>query len=228
MGRISSYVEDTIVNGEELLLVTDTDGTTKNMEVDTLEAYLRANLNTNPFVANLTGNVTGNVTGDVTGDLTGNVNGANVNTLIATNISAIATNTAKTGITTGQANAIVANTAKTGITSGESTKLGHISVSQAVNLDTMESDIGTKVSKTGNETIAGAKTFSSTIQGSISGSSVSGGEIESTYSLALPTQTQVPSGSSSTGKVGEILFDQDYVYICIQANTWKRSALSSF
>jgi hypothetical protein len=47
---------------------------------------------------------------------------------------------------------VTANTLKTGITSGESTKLGHISVSQAVNLDTMESNIATNNAKNTNVT----------------------------------------------------------------------------
>lgn len=44
---------------------------------------------------------------------------------------------------------IQANVAKTGISSSQTTKLGHISVSQAVDLDTMESNIATNNSKTG-------------------------------------------------------------------------------
>ena len=44
---------------------------------------------------------------------------------------------------------IQANTAKDGISSAQSTKLGHISVSQAVDLDTMESNIATNNAKTG-------------------------------------------------------------------------------
>jgi len=62
MGRISSYAEDTALDGNELILVTDSDAgsTTKNMKVGVLESYLRANLTVSPIVANLTGNVTGN------------------------------------------------------------------------------------------------------------------------------------------------------------------------
>ena len=80
--------------------------------------------------------------------------------------SAVAANTAKTGITTSQANAITANTAKVGITtdqanaitantaknsypSGDATKVGHLTVTQAVDLDTMESDIATNNAKVG-------------------------------------------------------------------------------
>jgi hypothetical protein len=47
---------------------------------------------------------------------------------------------------------VEANTLKSGITTGESTKLGHISVTQAVDLDTMESDIATNNTKNTNVT----------------------------------------------------------------------------
>ena len=58
-------------------------------------------------------------------------------------ITAVALNTAKTGITTDQANAIIANTAKVTFDSTASTKVTYISVTQAVNLDTMESKLAT-------------------------------------------------------------------------------------
>jgi len=63
--------------------------------------------------------------------------------------SAVALNTAKVGITAGQASAITANTAKNSYPSGDSTKVGHITVTQAVNLDTMESNIATNNAKVG-------------------------------------------------------------------------------
>lgn len=61
----------------------------------------------------------------------------------------ITTNNAKVGITTDQANAIVANTAKNSYPSADSTKVGHISVTQAVDLDTLESDVSTNNAKVG-------------------------------------------------------------------------------
>lgn len=80
--------------------------------------------------------------------------------------SAIVANTSKVGITTQQASDITANNAKVGITtqqaadivtnnsknsypSGDSTKVGFISVTQAVDLDTIESDVATNNAKTG-------------------------------------------------------------------------------
>ncbi len=61
--------------------------------------------------------------------------------------SAVAANTAKVGITTAQADAITANTAKNSYPSADATKVGHISVTQAVDLDTMESNIATNNAK---------------------------------------------------------------------------------
>jgi len=80
--------------------------------------------------------------------------------------NAIVANTSKVGITTQQASDITANNSKVGITtqqaadivtnnsknsypSGDSTKVGFISVTQAVDLDTIESDVATNNAKTG-------------------------------------------------------------------------------
>ena len=37
-----------------------------------------------------------------------------------------------------------------------------------------------------------------------------------------------PASATSTGTIGEITYDENYVYVCIATNTWKRSALSSW
>ena len=37
-----------------------------------------------------------------------------------------------------------------------------------------------------------------------------------------------PSSSSSFGKKGQIRYDSNYIYICVDDNTWKRVALTSF
>lgn len=71
--------------------------------------------------------------------------------------SAVAANTAKTGITTDQANAITANTAKNSYPSGDATKVGHISVTQAVDLDTMESNIATNNAKISFDSTSSSK-----------------------------------------------------------------------
>ena len=38
----------------------------------------------------------------------------------------------------------------------------------------------------------------------------------------------VPQTSSSSGNVGDIAYDSNYIYICVSANTWKRANLSSW
>jgi hypothetical protein len=63
--------------------------------------------------------------------------------------SDITTNNAKVGITTDQADAITANTAKNSYPSADSTKVGFISITQAVDLDTIESDVTTNNAKVG-------------------------------------------------------------------------------
>ena len=63
--------------------------------------------------------------------------------------SNIATNNAKTGITSSQATAIQNNSAKNTYPSADATKVGFITVTQDVDLDTMESNIATNNAKTG-------------------------------------------------------------------------------
>jgi hypothetical protein len=79
----------------------------------------------------------------------------------------IQANVSKTGITSGQASAITANTSKNSYPSGDSTKVGHISVTQAVNLDTMESSIATNTGKTGTTAVERTKLGRITISGNI-------------------------------------------------------------
>lgn len=63
--------------------------------------------------------------------------------------SDITANNAKVGITTQQAADIVTNNAKNSYPSTDSTKVGFISITQAVDLDTIESDVATNNAKTG-------------------------------------------------------------------------------
>ena len=58
---------------------------------------------------------------------------------------------------------VAANTAKNSYPSADATKVGFISVTQAVNLDTMESDIATNNAKVSNATHTGEVTGSTTL-----------------------------------------------------------------
>ncbi len=48
-----------------------------------------------------------------------------------------------------------------------------------------------------------------------------------TDSFRLGTQ-RTPSSTSETGRFGDIVYDSDYIYICTDTDTWKRTALSIF
>jgi parallel beta-helix repeat protein len=42
------------------------------------------------------------------------------------------------------------------------------------------------------------------------------------------TQSQPPASANAEGEVGTIAWDSNYIYICVAANTWKRSATASW
>ena len=46
--------------------------------------------------------------------------------------------------------------------------------------------------------------------------------------IDYPTIVVAPATTNSLGETGQIAYDNDYVYICIATNTWKRSELSSW
>nr|BAR36754.1 hypothetical protein [uncultured Mediterranean phage uvMED] len=91
-------------------------------------------------------------TSNITTNLSVTQNGTSltVNSSDGTNASLPVADTNNWGVLSDELfDEIQANTAKDGISSAQSTKLGHISVSQAVDLDTMESNISTNNAKTG-------------------------------------------------------------------------------
>jgi hypothetical protein len=40
--------------------------------------------------------------------------------------------------------------------------------------------------------------------------------------------TYVPTLANSTGTAGQIVWDSDYIYICVSTNTWKRSNVAAW
>jgi len=135
--------------------------------------------------------------------------------------TAIATNTAKVGITAGQASdiitnnakisytdaaAVAANTAKISFDSTASTKVGHITVTQAVNLDTIESDTATNNAKVTNATHTGDATGSTSLTVvRINGTSLAGlatGLLKNTTTTGVPTiavNSDLPAMSATVG-----------------------------
>ena len=45
---------------------------------------------------------------------------------------------------------------------------------------------------------------------------------------ALLIDSSTPASSTANGNAGRITWDQDYIYVCVATNTWKRAALSSW
>jgi len=39
---------------------------------------------------------------------------------------------------------------------------------------------------------------------------------------------QAPASASATGLKNQIAYDDDYIYVCIATDTWKRAALSTW
>ena len=93
----------------------------------------------------LAGNTT-TITAQQASDISTNNNKVGITTAQA---DAITANSAKVGITTQQASDIVTNNAKISYPSADSTKVGFISVTQAVDLDTLESNVATNNAKVG-------------------------------------------------------------------------------
>jgi len=44
----------------------------------------------------------------------------------------------------------------------------------------------------------------------------------------LQLTTKTPASAGATGTTGTIAWDADYIYICTAANTWKRTAISTW
>ena len=42
------------------------------------------------------------------------------------------------------------------------------------------------------------------------------------------TNNTPPDSTTATGTLGQIIYDEDYIYICIQSNQWKRVAISTW
>jgi len=47
-------------------------------------------------------------------------------------------------------------------------------------------------------------------------------------SLSVSALNAVPPAANATGRLGEIRFTTDYIYVCIATNVWKRAPLSTW
>jgi len=50
-------------------------------------------------------------------------------------------------------------------------------------------------------------------------------KIEGGLTIADPS---IPASSSASGTKGDIAYDDDYIYVCISTDTWKRSPLTTW
>jgi hypothetical protein len=127
--------------------------------------------------------------------VTQSVNLDTMETAIGTNTTNISSNASSIGTNT---SAIALNTAKNSYPSGDATKMGHLTVTQAVNLDTMESAIGTNTTDIGSNTSAIAlNTAKSTYP---SGDATKVGHLTVTQAVNLDTmETAIGANSTNIG-----------------------------
>ena len=131
----------TSVNTKTGAVILDTDDID---EGDTNLYYTEARVSANTSVAANTAKV--GITTEQANAIVANTAKVGITTQQASDIT---TNNSKVGITTDQANAIIANTAKNSYPTADATKVGFISVTQAVDLDTLESNVATNNAKVG-------------------------------------------------------------------------------
>lgn len=54
------------------------------------------------------------------------------------------------------------------------------------------------------------------------------GYVNSVTSANITVSSNAPVSNSSTGTTGQIRYDNNYIYICIATNTWKRANISTW
>lgn len=139
----------------ELLQLGTTSTTALAGDTTTISAQQAADISTNNAKVGITTGQADAIVANTakTGITTEQANAITANTskvgITTQQASDITTNNSKVGITTQQAADIVTNNSKNSYPSGDSTKVGFISITQAVDLDTIESDVATNNAKTG-------------------------------------------------------------------------------
>jgi len=53
-------------------------------------------------------------------------------------------------------------------------------------------------------------------------------DVNSVFNDLRKYMVEPPAAASSAGLPGQIAYDSDFFYVCIDANTWKRTALSTW
>jgi hypothetical protein len=149
--------------------------------------------------------------------------------------SDIATNNAKVGITAQQASDITTNNAKISFDTTASTKVSNISVTQSVDLDTMESDIATNNAKVTSISDIQTRTASfSTSTGNQYNKCNSATAINATLNSGIPIGSTLAFSQANVGEVtfaagdgvtleptGKKLVEGSATAICIDTDTYR-------
>lgn len=53
-------------------------------------------------------------------------------------------------------------------------------------------------------------------------------QTDKTIDYDWPIANGTPSSASDTGEAGKMLWDADYLYVCVATNTWKRVAIATW
>jgi hypothetical protein len=53
-------------------------------------------------------------------------------------------------------------------------------------------------------------------------------DISSLSYAMIQWDSSVPTGVNSAGSAGDIVYDSNYMYVCVSANTWKRMVLGEW
>lgn len=141
-------------------------------------------------------------------------------------------NTINDGVTTGSKNIILnpLSTGVTGIRTGNNnTIIGGLKVadmSDSILIATGGGLIGFNSDSSGLTTIP--RQTNASITADTTGKAVITKEYLATSLPSLTTANAVPTSATAPGTKGDIRIDTDYVYICVNTNTWKRSALTTW
>ena len=73
------------------------------------------------------------------------------------------------------------------------------------------------VTITGNFVVSGSSLFNTLTTSSLA-----------TINRIILTTATTPASASATGTTGEIVWDANYIYVCIATNTWKRTAINTW
>jgi hypothetical protein len=142
-------------------------------------------------------------------------------------------NTINDGVTTGSKNIILnpLSTGVTGIHAGNNNTLiggllGVTDVSDHIIIATGTGTIGLISDNTGLTRVL--RQTNALITGDTTGKAVITKEYLATSLPSMTTINTAPTSPTATGVKGEIRIDADYIYICVNTNTWKRSPLTTW